>query len=789
MSTDKSKQTKKKLSGHPESSSRSKLLLAEGALIGWVALCLILLLALLSYSPEDPGWSHTGSREGVANLIGPAGAWMSDISFALFGLMAYLLPVLLGVRALQILRTYFLREPSEFDSATVVLRVVGFMLVMISATSLANIQYEDIANTYPEGMGGILGEYVGVAIISMFSHTGSTLLLLALFLFGLTVFADISWIKLIDYLGMSTIVIGGKARNYYSQRSIQRKEAKKAKAAVSERLVKIESAAKRKETKVPPVIQPVTQSKRPSPRVLREKQQKLFDDSELVGSLPQINLLDPPDKSGATGYSADSLEHLSRLLELKLQDFGITAEVTEVLPGPVVTRFEIQPAPGIKVSRISGLAKDLARSMAVISVRVVEVIPGKSVVGIEIPNEKREMVRLSEVISSEAFDRSSSPLTLALGNDIAGIPTVADLARMPHLLVAGTTGSGKSVGINAMLLSLLLKASPDEVKLILIDPKMLELSIYDDIPHLLTPVITDMKDAASGLRWCVGEMERRYKLMAALGVRNIAGYNRKIEDAIKAGNPIVDPLWTFDPSTVGWDETEEPPEAPMLEALPYIVVVIDEFADMMMIVGKKVEQLIARIAQKARAAGIHLILATQRPSVDVITGLIKANVPTRIAFQVSSKIDSRTILDQGGAEQLLGHGDMLYLPPGTSVPERIHGAFVDDHEVHKVVADWKRRGTPSYLSDITDEASVSSIAVPGFDTTDENGDDAESDPLYDEAVAFVLESGKASISSVQRKLRVGYNRAARLIEQMEASGVVSPMSSNGSREILAPNNN
>ena len=789
MSTDKSKQTKKKLSGHPESSSRSKLLLAEGALIGWVALCLILLLALLSYSPEDPGWSHTGSREGVANLIGPAGAWMSDISFALFGLMAYLLPVLLGVRALQILRTYFLREPSEFDSATVVLRVVGFMLVMISATSLANIQYEDIANTYPEGMGGILGEYVGVAIISMFSHTGSTLLLLALFLFGLTVFADISWIKLIDYLGMSTIVIGGKARNYYSQRSIQRKEAKKAKAAVSERLVRVESAAKRKETKVPPVIQPVTQSKRPSPRVLREKQQKLFDDSELVGSLPQINLLDPPDKSGATGYSADSLEHLSRLLELKLQDFGISAEVTEVLPGPVVTRFEIQPAPGIKVSRISGLAKDLARSMAVISVRVVEVIPGKSVVGIEIPNEKREMVRLSEVISSEAFDRSSSPLTLALGNDIAGIPTVADLARMPHLLVAGTTGSGKSVGINAMLLSLLLKASPDEVKLILIDPKMLELSIYDDIPHLLTPVITDMKDAASGLRWCVGEMERRYKLMAALGVRNIAGYNRKIEDSIKAGNPIVDPLWTFDPSTVGWDETEEPPEAPMLEALPYIVVVIDEFADMMMIVGKKVEQLIARIAQKARAAGIHLILATQRPSVDVITGLIKANVPTRIAFQVSSKIDSRTILDQGGAEQLLGHGDMLYLPPGTSVPERIHGAFVDDHEVHKVVADWKRRGTPSYLSDITDEASVSSIAVPGFDTTDENGDDAESDPLYDEAVAFVLESGKASISSVQRKLRVGYNRAARLIEQMEASGVVSPMSSNGSREILAPNNN
>ena len=459
--------------------------------------------------------------------------------------------------------------------------------------------------------------------------------------------------------------------------------------------------------------------------------------------------------------------------------------MVEVLPGPVVTRFEIQPAAGIKVSRISGLAKDLARSMAVISVRVVEVIPGKSVVGIEIPNEKREMVRLSEVLSSEAYDRSSSPVTLALGHDIAGIPIVADLGRMPHLLVAGTTGSGKSVGINTMLLSLLFKASPEEVKLILIDPKMLELSVYDGIPHLLTPVITDMKDAASGLRWCVGEMERRYKLMAALGVRNLAGYNRKIEDAIKAGEPITDPLWTFNPDEMGWDATQEAPEAPTLETLPYIVVVIDEFADMMMIVGKKVEQLIARIAQKARAAGIHLILATQRPSVDVITGLIKANVPTRIAFQVSSKIDSRTILDQGGAEQLLGNGDMLYLPPGTSVPERIHGCFVDDHEVHKVVADWKRRGEPNYLQEITDEAAVSSIAVPGYSSGEEAEDDPESDPLYDEAVAFVLESRKASISSVQRKLRVGYNRAARLIEQMEVAGVVSPMSSNGSRDILS----
>lgn len=789
MSANKSKQQQKSQSSGPELGARGKRLLAEGALIGWLLLCVILFLALISYSSADPGWSHTGTRADVTNLVGPAGAWISDIFFALFGVMAYLFPVLLALRAAQILRTYFIEDPEEFDSATLILRVVGFMLVMISATSLANIQYQDILTSYPEGVGGILGKYVGEAVISLFSHTGSTLLLIALFLFGLTVFAEISWIRLIDRLGFSVLAALGSLRHYMTRLSMRRAEEKKTKQALSERLTKIEAVTKQKQNRTPPSIQAATPAKPPSPRVLREKQQKLFDDTEVVGSLPPINLLDPAEKDITSGYSADSLEHLSRLLELKLQDFGIAADVVAVLPGPVVTRFEIQPAAGIKVNRISGLAKDLARSMAVISVRVVEVIPGKSVVGIEIPNEKREMVRLSEVLSSEAYDSSASPLTLALGNDIAGIPTVADLARMPHLLVAGTTGSGKSVGINAMLLSLLFKASPDEVKLILIDPKMLELSVYDGIPHLLTPVITDMKDAASGLRWCVGEMERRYKLMAALGVRNIAGYNRKVEDAIKAGNPLVDPLWTFDPATVGWDAEQEAPEAPTLETLPYIVVVIDEFADMMMIVGKKVEQLIARIAQKARAAGIHLILATQRPSVDVITGLIKANVPTRIAFQVSSKIDSRTILDQGGAEQLLGHGDMLYLPPGTSVPERIHGAFVDDHEVHKVVADWKRRGTPSYLNEITDEASLSAIAVPGFDNADENGNDPEADPLYDEAVAFVLESRKASISSVQRKLRVGYNRAARLIEQMEVSGVVSPMSSNGSRDILVKDHN
>jgi len=788
LSTEKKKQRSSAPTELANNNSRSKRLLAEGALIGWIALCSILLLALLSYSPDDPGWSHTGTRTEISNAVGLAGAWVADIFYALFGVMAYLFPALLAVRAIQILRNYILREADPFDSVTFTLRVIGFLLVMISATSLANIQYAEVHNSYPFGVGGILGNKIGDATMAVFSYVGSTMILLSLFLFGLTVFVDISWIALIDRLGIAAINFYDITRSKLTEWNMARIEKAKSREASLERQVKVEIETKKQKLRVPPTIQTPKPKPVASKRIQREQQQTLFEDSAVVGTLPQINLLDPADDNSGNGYSADSLEHLSRLLEHKLLDFGIKADVVEVLPGPVVTRFEIQPAAGIKVSRISGLAKDLARSMAVISVRVVEVIPGKSVVGIEIPNEKRQMVRLSEILSSEAYDRSSSPVTLALGHDIAGSPVVADLGRMPHLLVAGTTGSGKSVGINTMLLSLLFKASPEEVKLILIDPKMLELSVYDGIPHLLTPVITDMKDAASGLRWCVGEMERRYKLMAALGVRNLAGYNRKIEDAIKAGNPITDPLWTFDPAEMGWDGNEEPPEAPTLETLPYIVVVIDEFADMMMIVGKKVEQLIARIAQKARAAGIHLILATQRPSVDVITGLIKANVPTRIAFQVSSKIDSRTILDQGGAEQLLGNGDMLYLPPGTSVPERVHGAFVDDHEVHKVVADWKRRGEPNYLTEITDEAAVSNIAVPGYSGSEEGGGEEgnESDPLYDEAVAFVLESRKASISSVQRKLRVGYNRAARLIEQMEASGVVSPMSSNGSREILAP---
>ena len=489
--------------------------------------------------------------------------------------------------------------------------------------------------------------------------------------------------------------------------------------------------------------------------------------------LPDLALLEDFNANASGGYSKESLEDMSRLLEVKLADFRVEAKVVSVLPGPVVTRFELQPAAGVKVSKFTALAKDLARSLAVVSVRIVEIIPGKSVVGIEIPNEERETVRLKEILDSRQYRQAHSPLTLALGKDIAGVPVMTDIGKMPHLLVAGTTGSGKSVGINAMLLSMLYKAKPDELRLILVDPKMLELAVYDGIPHLLTPVVTDMKDAAQALNWCVAEMERRYRLMAAMGVRNLAGFNRRVADAETREEPLLDPLWPEDGG--------EP--APPLAKLPFIVVVIDEFADMMMIVGKKVEQLIARIAQKARAAGIHLLLATQRPSVDVITGLIKANIPARMGFQVSSKIDSRTILDQGGAEQLLGHGDMLFLPPGTSMPVRVHGAFVSDEEVHAVAADWKERGAPDYIADLL--AGVPAEAeVPG--TVDLSGDTESDEPLYDEAVAFVLESRRASISSVQRKLRIGYNRAARLIEAMEQAGVVSAPSATGSREVLAP---
>jgi S-DNA-T family DNA segregation ATPase FtsK/SpoIIIE len=771
------------------------MILREGALIGWLLVCVYLLLALISHSPDDPGWSHTGNVDQVSNSAGALGAWLSDVLFSLLGYMAFLFPVLLALRAWNVFRSHQSNEnspdknhPNEagFDGIVFALRILGLILVMVCATSLASLHYGHVETSLPFGVGGILGSSISVAAAAAFNHVGSTLILLAVFLFGLTVFTDLSWLGLIEGFGRITLKFIEYVQHLLAARKARKEEEKQAEQAQQHRKEIKAKQAKKEAFRKPPSIQTPVKKAAPSQRVEKEKQTSLFAEPA-EGGLPTLGLLDQAEGNTGKGYSKESLEAMSKQLELKLQDFGISAEVVEVLPGPVVTCFEIQPAAGIKVSRISNVAKDLARSLAVVSVRVVEVIPGKSVVGIEIPNEHREMVRLSEVLSSEVYEQAKSPITLALGNDISGAPVCADLAKMPHLLVAGTTGSGKSVGINVMLLSLLYKSSPEDVRLILVDPKMLELSVYDDIPHLLTPVVTDMKDAASALRWCVGEMERRYKLMAALGVRNLSGYNRKVMDAIAAGNPIADPLWRPDENASLFAEESDVPVAPTLEKLPCIVVVIDEFADMMMIVGKKVEQLIARIAQKARAAGIHLILATQRPSVDVITGLIKANVPSRIAFQVSSKIDSRTILDQGGAEQLLGHGDMLYLPPGTSVPIRVHGAFVDDHEVHKVVADWKSRGEPEYLEEITDEGATSGIPVPGYST--EGGDDsndAESDPLYDEAVAFVLQTRKASISSVQRKLRVGYNRAARLIEQMEASGVVSEMGTNGNREVLAP---
>ncbi|WOX07327.1 DNA translocase FtsK [Microbulbifer pacificus] len=751
-------------------------ILREGALIALLAGALLAGISLLSYSPQDPGWSHTGSGGSIDNAIGPTGAWLADVCLSLLGWMAYLFPVLIGWRAYLILRD----KNARFHGPLFALRVGGLVLLLVSGAALATLCFVQSSELSRFSNGGIVGAAVSDFMETGLGYVGATIMLLAMFAIGVTVFTGMSWLKLFEDIGRSVLFIFGWLGQRLARARQEREEQRVAREAVLVRKAVFEEEKQRTAKRQPPQIAPVAPPPKPSPRAVKEKQGELFK-GPVTGDLPPLSLLDAPEANKKAGFSREALEALSRLLELKLKDFGVVAEVVSVLPGPVVTRFEIQPAAGVKVSRITNLAKDLARSLAVISVRVVEVIPGKSVVGIEIPNENRQMVRLSEVLGSELYEKASSALTLALGHDIAGQPVVADLAKMPHLLVAGTTGSGKSVGINVMLLSLLYKSTPDEVRLILVDPKMLELSVYEGIPHLLTPVITDMNDAANGLRWCVGEMERRYKLMAAMGVRNLAGFNRKVKEANAAGEPLIDPTWQPDPMS-SVPEAEQ--TAPHLKPLPAIVVVIDEFADMMMIVGKKVEQLIARIAQKARAAGIHLLLATQRPSVDVITGLIKANVPTRMAFQVSSKIDSRTILDQGGAEQLLGHGDMLYLPPGTALPVRVHGAFVDDHEVHQVVADWCRRGQPEYIDGIVDDSN-NSIPVPGM-ATEGGEDDPEADALYDEAVAFVAKSRKASISSVQRQLRIGYNRAARMIETMEAAGVVSAQQPNGNREVLVP---
>jgi S-DNA-T family DNA segregation ATPase FtsK/SpoIIIE len=611
----------------------------------------------------------------------------------------------------------------------------------------------------------------------MLKLLSASVLLFFVWIASISVFLGISWLTIMDRIGHWCLVGWEYSRARIGEIR-DRAEGRRQQAA---RQDVFEAEKKRTAGRAPPRIDPIMAPLETSTRAEKERQVSLFDPPS-AGELPPLSLLDDPPPQ-QKGYSEEALEAMSRLVELKLKDFGIDVEVVKVSPGPIITRFELDPAPGVKVSQISNLAKDLARSLSVVSVRVVEVIPGKSYVGLEIPNENRELVTLGEILKSRAYDELASPLTLALGKDISGNSVVADLSRMPHLLIAGTTGSGKSVAINAMVLSLLYKAKPEHVRLIMVDPKMLELSVYEGIPHLLTPVVTDMREAANALRWCVGEMDRRYRLMASLGVRNIGGYNRKVIEAIDAGRPIPDP--TFTPPE--FEDPERPVEHPTLTPLPFIVVIIDELADMMMIVGKKVEELIARLAQKARASGIHMLLATQRPSVDVITGLIKANIPTRIAFQVSAKVDSRTILDQMGAETLLGHGDMLYLPPGTSVPTRVHGAFVADHEVHAVVRNLKKGGSPRYLDEIL-QAPVSptpgltglEVMLPG-DTVN-----AEQDPLYDQAVNIVIETRRASISGVQRRLKIGYNRAARMVESMEQAGLVGPLQSNGSREILLP---
>ena len=742
-----------------------------------LGICLYIFITLLSYNSIDPSFSSFSSSDEIENLGGPFGAWISDVLFVLFGLGAYILLALLvsiSIESIFISVKYSSRAKSFF-------RLFGSMITILCACSLFEFYLD--GSSYPElSAGGYIGNVVFVFLSGIFGQIGS-LIFIVLFLIPAAALAfNFNWANVIDKTGSIVLKLFTKLKDLivnflnYAKNTIKKLQEKQKINAEKNAKIKAEAVitsqkkpAEIKTTdqdvhknveqeKIKPEIQPV-----PKP-----KQAKNSLQDEEKTRMPSTALLDRALDDGSS-LSKEDLSSLASLLELKLAEFGVTADVVSVLPGPVVTRFEIDLAPGTKASKVTNIAQDIARSLAVSSVRVVEVIEGKSVVGIEIPNTNRKMVRLTEILSSNAFKSSTSSLSLALGHDIAGKSVVVDLAKMPHLLVAGTTGSGKSVGVNAMLLSLLFKSDPEDVRLILIDPKMLELSVYDGIPHLLTPVITDMTDASNGLRWCVAEMDRRYKLMSIMGVRNLQGFNKKIEEASSNGQQIPDPL------------VED--EDVFLEKLPSIVVVVDEFADMMMLVGKKVEHLIARIAQKARAAGIHLILATQRPSVDVITGLIKANIPTRIGFQVSSKIDSRTILDQGGAEQLLGYGDMLYLPPGVSVPIRVHGAFVGDDEVHRVVDDWKKRSEPDYIDNIVSDAQDTG-PIPGW--SNETSNDEDADELYDEAVNFVIDSRRASISAVQRKLRIGYNRAARLIETMEQAGIVTEMSSNGSREVIVP---
>lgn len=874
----------------------SNKILSELTLILLGALGICLLLALASYHPQDPGFNFVGHDAQVQNWLGLVGAYLSSLLFLAFGWLAYLFPLFVLHGAWRGFKQ--VQNEQSLSFAALLLPLVAWFIAVAACCALASFHFQ---SGLPLTAGGVLGLSIRTLIEPYLAIAGSTLLLLTLLLVSTSVAYQLSWLAIVDRIGLLVLSVchrlmtlvkpeprSRSVGNASTKPSIKRvpKSSKPANVSPSwlantgSRLVSwlpTWSSFKRstsgtvasKHERQAPVLDPLfatdtvddatldafntpmTPPSRPLPAVRQDlstqmeqlqqqiQQQYVQEPSKLrqptsadsktllavdplppsnkpvtaqepkqlrieqlrseqsnddeflqlepvkvskspAMGLPNIELLSSIDQPTDAGYSDEQLADMAENLVARLADFGVKVEIDTVCPGPVITRFEVQPAPGVKASRISGLARDLGRSMAIASVRVVEVIPGKRTVGIEVPNAKRAIVSFKEVLQSQAFAKASSPLTLALGHDIAGEAVVADLAKMPHLLVAGTTGSGKSVGVNAMILSMLFKAGPDELKLMLIDPKMLELSVYEGIPHLLTPVITDMKDAAQGLRWCVAEMERRYKLMSKLGVRNIDGYNQKVIDARALGQPIFDPLW--DPMT-----SLEPNRPPELQTLPMIVVVVDEFADMMMIVGKKVEELIARIAQKARAAGIHLILATQRPSVDVITGLIKANVPTRIAFQVSSKIDSRTILDQGGAEQLLGHGDMLFMPPGKSLPLRVHGAYVPDEDVHALVDAWKQRGEPQYLESIFSDKLDDSGMLAGL--VDSEGSAAEGDPLYDQAVQIVLESGKPTISYLQRQLRIGYNRSANLIQDMEQAGLISPAGHNGAREILVNNGN
>ncbi|MDO9193493.1 MAG: DNA translocase FtsK 4TM domain-containing protein, partial [Undibacterium sp.] len=742
--------------------NRLVILLTEARWILFAAFCVYLILILLTYNKIDPGWSQASVVPKIANVGGRVGAWIADLLLFIFGISAWWFCVVLvrlvwaDYRRLnrRLLSNSNEDEPHGYEKF---IQMAGFLLLLIGSMGIEFLRKHSMSIPLPRAPGGVLGELIGNAAFSAFGFTGSTLVLLLLFSLGLSLYFHISWLLVAENLGTVLESVFEFIQNKYTDRE-DRKVGQT--AAVKREEVVVQERAKIVEA--PPIrIEPQVVAVQKSERVEKERQVSLFNDMP-DSNLPPLSLLDDAPTTQET-VSIEILEFTSRLIEKKLSDFGVDAKVIAAYPGPVITRYEIEPAMGVKGSQIVGLARDLARSLSLTSIRVVETIPGKNYMGLELPNPKRQIVRLTEILGSKIYNDSTSSLTVALGKDIAGHPVVADLAKMPHLLVAGTTGSGKSVGINATILSLLYKSDPNDVRMILIDPKMLEMSVYEGIPHLLAPVVTDMRQAAHALNWAVAEMERRYKLMSKLGVRNLAGYNAKIVEAEKREELIPNPF----------SLTPDAPEP--LEKLPTIVIIIDELADLMMVVGKKVEELIARIAQKARAAGLHLILATQRPSVDVITGLIKANIPTRIAFQVSSKIDSRTILDQMGAEALLGMGDMLYMPPGTGLPVRVHGAFVSDEEVHRVVKHLKAQGEPNYIEGIL-EGGVLEDTADGMPAGEGGG---EADALYDQAVAIVLKNRRASISLVQRHLRIGYNRAARLLEQMEQSGIVSTMQSNG----------